>query len=169
MPYSFRVVLHYQRRHGGVLKLSIDAYPSHPTSRMSSAFCLNKNRIFIMAGFGLLFQAIDLDRSGKIIQDSKRFLYFITSVLELGSTLGAIKFKKLVCFMIIVHPPSLAFKPPSEQVDNRREANFKMPTSSSNSMTPCRGLVLPSPHFLSNESAGHRAGAQYGRSIAIPP
>ena len=69
---------------------------------MSFSFCLNKNHILIMAGFGLLFQTLDLDRKGKLIQDSQRVLCSVMSTLERDGASGATEFKKVACAMISV-------------------------------------------------------------------
>ena len=69
---------------------------------MSFSFCLNKNEILLLAGFGLLFQGLDLDRRGKLIQDSQRLLCNVIEVLERNAAMGAAEFKKVVCAMISV-------------------------------------------------------------------
>ena len=69
---------------------------------MSFSFCLNKNELLLLAGFGLLFQGLDLDRRGKLIQDSQRLLCSVIEVLERNTAMGAAEFKKVACAMISV-------------------------------------------------------------------
>ena len=69
---------------------------------MSFSFCLNKNHILILAGFGLLFQTFDLDRKGKLVQDSQRLLCSVMSILERNGAPGAADFKKVACSMISI-------------------------------------------------------------------
>lgn len=70
--------------------------------RMSFSFCLNKNEVLLLAGFGLLFQGLNLDRKGKLIQDSQRLLCSVISILERNNAPGAAVFKKVACAMISV-------------------------------------------------------------------
>ena len=70
--------------------------------RMSFTFCLNKNEILLLAGFGLLFQALTLDRKGKLMQDIQRLLCSVVDLLERNSATGASEFKKVACTMISV-------------------------------------------------------------------
>lgn len=69
---------------------------------MSFSFCLNKNELLLLAGFGLLFQGLNLDRKGKLIQDSQRLLCSVIEILERNIAPGAADFKKVTCAMISV-------------------------------------------------------------------
>ena len=69
---------------------------------MSFSFCLNKDEILLLAGFGLLYQTLELDRRGKLIQDSQRLLCTVTSMLERNNANGASEFKKVASAMISV-------------------------------------------------------------------
>ena len=69
---------------------------------MSFSFCLNKNELLLLAGFGLLFQGLNLDRRGKLIQDSQRLLCSVIEILERNNAPGAADFKKITCVMISV-------------------------------------------------------------------
>lgn len=70
--------------------------------RMSFSFCLNKNELLISCGFGLLFQAIDLNHKGRLIQDSRRLLGSVLKILERNASPCAGHFKKAACAMITV-------------------------------------------------------------------
>ena len=69
---------------------------------MSFSFCLNKNEISLLAGFGLLFQCLNLDRRSKIVQDSQRILCSVVDLLERNSAPGAAEFKNVTCAIISV-------------------------------------------------------------------
>ena len=69
---------------------------------MSFSFCLNKNELLLLAGFGLLFQGLNLDRKGKLIQDSQRLLCSVIEILERNNAPSAADFKKVACAMISV-------------------------------------------------------------------
>lgn len=69
---------------------------------MSFSFCLNRNQILLLAGFGLLYQTLELDRKGKLIQDSQRLLCSVTSMLERDGAPGAAEFKKITGAVISI-------------------------------------------------------------------
>ncbi|KAL9577343.1 MAG: hypothetical protein Q9212_006420 [Teloschistes hypoglaucus] len=68
--------------------------------RMSFSFCLNKNELLLLSGFGLLFQGLDLNRRGKLMQDSERLVCSVIAILERNAALGSAEFKKLACAMV---------------------------------------------------------------------
>ncbi|KAL8637905.1 MAG: hypothetical protein Q9228_004881 [Teloschistes exilis] len=70
--------------------------------RMSFSFCLNKNELLLLSGFGLLFQGLDLNRRGKLMQDSERLVCSAIAILERNAALGSAEFKQLACAMITV-------------------------------------------------------------------
>lgn len=69
---------------------------------MSFSFCLNKSELIVLAGFGLLFQGLNLDRESKLIQDSQRLLCSVIEILERNQAPGAAVFKKVACAMISI-------------------------------------------------------------------
>ena len=69
---------------------------------MSFSFCLNKSELLLLAGFGLLFQGLNLDRRGKLIQDSQRLLCSVIEILDRNAAMGAAEFKKVACAMISI-------------------------------------------------------------------
>lgn len=70
--------------------------------RMSFSFCLNKNELLLLSGFGLLFQGLDLNRKGKLMQDSQRLICLVIAILERNAALGSAAFKGVACAMISV-------------------------------------------------------------------
>ncbi len=69
---------------------------------MSFSFCVNKNELLVLAGFGLLFQGLNVDRRGKLIQDSQRLLCSVIEILERNAAMGAAEFKKVACAMMSI-------------------------------------------------------------------
>lgn len=59
------------------------------------SFCLNKDELLVISGFGLLFQSLDLDRDGKLMRDHQRMLKSIVEMLEHRSAPGARHFRKV--------------------------------------------------------------------------
>ncbi|KAI4098777.1 MAG: hypothetical protein LQ339_006277 [Xanthoria mediterranea] len=70
--------------------------------RMSFSFCLNKNELLLLSGFGLLFQGLELNRKGKLMHDSQRLVCSVIAILERNAALGWAEFKSVACAMISV-------------------------------------------------------------------
>ncbi|KAF2122866.1 transcriptional activator protein-like protein acu-15 [Lophiotrema nucula] len=70
--------------------------------KLSFSFCLNRNEVLVQAGFGLLFQTLNLDRDGKLIKDSHRLICAVIDMLERGSAAGAQEFRRIGCSMITI-------------------------------------------------------------------
>ena len=75
--------------------------------KLSFAFCLNKNELLVQAGFGLLFQTLDLDQEGKLIKDCQRLVCSVIEMLERSGATCASEFRRVGCSMISdKNPPS---------------------------------------------------------------
>jgi hypothetical protein len=70
--------------------------------KLSFSLCLNRNEVLLQAGFGLLFQTLDCDRDGKLIKDCNRLVCSVIEMLEHGSAIGAMEFRRVGCSMISV-------------------------------------------------------------------
>ncbi|KAH9867047.1 hypothetical protein IAQ61_007638 [Plenodomus lingam] len=70
--------------------------------KLSFSFCLNRNEVLVQAGFGLLFQTLDLDRDGKLIKDSNRLICTVMDMLERGNATGFDEFRRLGCSIVAV-------------------------------------------------------------------
>lgn len=93
---------------------------------MSFSFCLNKSELMVLAGFGLLFQGLNLDRKSKLIQDSQRLLCSVIDILERNNAPGAAEFKKVACAMISVdHFPKSGIT--VNEPTSRRKSDSSMP------------------------------------------
>jgi hypothetical protein len=93
---------------------------------MSFSFCLIKSEVLLLAGFGLLFQGLNLDHKGKIIQDSQRLLCAVIEILERNAAPGAADFKKVACAMISVNGVSKNSRA-TEDTATRRKSDGTMP------------------------------------------
>lgn len=70
--------------------------------KLSFSLGLNRNDFLVQAGFGLLYQIINLDRDGKLIKDCNRLVCSVIDMLERGSAPGAVEFRRVGCSMISV-------------------------------------------------------------------
>ena len=69
---------------------------------MSFSFCLNKNEVLLLSGFGLLFQGLDLKQDGKLIRENQRLVCSVIQNLERNMAPAALPFKKLACSIIAI-------------------------------------------------------------------
>ncbi|KAH7068067.1 fungal-specific transcription factor domain-containing protein [Paraphoma chrysanthemicola] len=70
--------------------------------KLSLSFCLNRNEILVQAGFGLLFQTLDLARDGKLIKDCNRLVCSVMDMLESGNAAGYTDFRRIGCTLVAV-------------------------------------------------------------------
>ncbi|MCJ1285635.1 hypothetical protein MMC26_004976 [Xylographa opegraphella] len=70
--------------------------------KMNFSFCLNKDELLLLAGFGLLFQNLDLNQEGRLIRDNQRLVCSVIQTLERDLAPSAIPFKKVACSIIAV-------------------------------------------------------------------
>ncbi|KAF2278793.1 C6 transcription factor FacB [Westerdykella ornata] len=68
--------------------------------KLSFSLCLNRNDFLIQAGFGILYQAISLDRDGKLMKECNRLICTVIEMLEHGSAPGASKFRHIGCSLM---------------------------------------------------------------------
>lgn len=64
--------------------------------RLSFSFCLNKAELVVIAGFGLLFQGVDLDRNGALMKDIQRLLRALVDLLDRSLAPAAIEFRRIM-------------------------------------------------------------------------
>ncbi|MCJ1386096.1 hypothetical protein MMC17_009221 [Xylographa soralifera] len=70
--------------------------------KMNFSFCLNKDELLLLAGFGLLFQNLYLNQEGMLIRDNQRLVCSVMQILERDLAPSAIPFKKVACSIIAV-------------------------------------------------------------------
>ncbi|RMZ70381.1 transcriptional activator acu-15 [Pyrenophora seminiperda CCB06] len=80
--------------------------------KLSFSFCLNRNEVLVQAGFGLLFQMVNLAREGKLIKDSNRLVCSVMDMLEQGNAAGYVEFRRVGCDIVAVPPMEPMPAPP---------------------------------------------------------
>jgi hypothetical protein len=70
--------------------------------KLSFSFCLNRNEVLVQAGFGLLFQTLNLVRDGKLMKDSNRLVCSVMDMLECGNAAGYNDFRQIGCTLVAV-------------------------------------------------------------------
>lgn len=132
--------------------------------RMSFSFCLNKNELLLLAGFGLLFQGLNLDRKGKLIQDSQRLLCSVIEILERNAAPGAADFKKIACAMMSVNSVPKNARV-SEDPPTRRNSDDTM-LAPKNASKSARKLQAIASRFAGNAPIVKRKTTSARRSTA---
>lgn len=79
--------------------------------KLSFSFCLNRNEVLVQAGFGLLYQTVNLARDSKLAKDCNRLVCTVMNMLERGAAAGSPEFRRIACSLITVPrvgPPTLS-------------------------------------------------------------
>lgn len=116
---------------------------------MHFAFCINKNDLLLLCGFGLLFQCLDLDSMGKLMQDSQRLIRGVVALLEDNQAIGAANFNKIACTLTnLESTQSEGFRENSSRrksdgaTQNNSKCNRKQPEASASPISSCEGYNL---------------------------
>lgn len=112
--------------------------------RMSFSFCLNMNELLLVAGFGLLFQGLDLNRKGKWIQDSQRLVIYAIDVIDRNGGLGIEEFRELASSMINGNRDTKAVQSPKS---DRRNSDSGIITSKAGSKLARKQLQAIASRF----------------------
>ena len=113
---------------------------------MSFSFCLNRNELLLLAGLGLLFQGLDLDRKGKSVQGSQRLLCSAIEILERSAAMGAADFKKIACAMITVDRSSKGARSSDDTAARRKsDGNMAAPKASTKSARNLQSIASRFP------------------------
>lgn len=107
---------------------------------MSFSFCLNKNEVLLLAGFGLLYQGLELDRKGKLIEDSQRLMSSVVEILDRTGAPGAVDFRKLACAVINVDRFTKDARTFEDKSNPRRMSEGSMPAPKTTSRSPRRQI-----------------------------
>lgn len=130
---------------------------------MSFSFCLNKNELLLLAGFGLLFQGLNLDRRGKLIQDSQRLLCTVIEILERNAAMGAAEFKTVACAMMSVERFSKSAQGSDDTAARRKsEGNMAAPKESA------RKLQTITSRFSTGSAQVVKRESTSGRRFTAP-
>lgn len=93
--------------------------------KLSFSFCLNRNEVLVQAGFGLLFQTLNLSRGGQLIKDSNRLVCAVMDMLEHGNAAGYSEFRRVGCSMVAVPDVEQMAAPTLHR--NNSEGNMNAP------------------------------------------
>lgn len=127
---------------------------------LSFSFCLNKDEVLVLSGFGLLFQRLTLDPNSKILKESQKMVTAVVDILTKSAAPCAPEFSKLAKSFLPATEPVTATKSP---VGTQSQPKSK--TSRHNS----EGSLQPSrPHSL-QASTKKQLKALASRFTPSPP
>ena len=136
---------------------------------MCFSFCLNKNELLLLAGFGLLYQGLDLDRKGKLIQDSQRLLCSVIEILDRHAAPGAAEFKKVACTMMSVGHFSKGARALDEGPMLRRKSDGNMPAPKTTPKSTRKQLQAFASRLTSNHSPSIKRESSFcDRQVTLP-
>ncbi|KAL8995883.1 MAG: hypothetical protein Q9188_006702 [Gyalolechia gomerana] len=135
--------------------------------RMSFSFCLNKNELLLLSGFGLLFQGLDLNRKGKLMRDSQRLVCSIMAILERNAAFGSTEFKRVACAMINVERSSRPMQAVKASSHTRKKSDGAMEAPQTKAKTASKQLQAMTSRFsTSNISTVKEESQVEGRATA---
>ncbi|EOD52295.1 putative transcriptional activator protein acu-15 protein [Neofusicoccum parvum UCRNP2] len=79
----------------GASKATVQIMQLLEERNMSFAVCLNKHDMLVTAGFGLMFQGLELDQDSKLIKDNQKLLAAITGYLDRSPSPGTVAFRRV--------------------------------------------------------------------------
>lgn len=109
---------------------------------MSFSFCLNRSQLLVISGFGLLFQGAELNRKGKLIQDSQKLMCSIIELLERSNVPGVHDLKRLACAMISMAKASKTARMSRSESSSQRKAESAVAMPPSNANSPRKQLQV---------------------------
>ncbi|KAK5124622.1 hypothetical protein LTR85_001335 [Meristemomyces frigidus] len=94
---------------------------------MSFSFCLNKDEMLVLSGFGLLFQGLKLDSASKILKDNHKMINAIIGVLDKSKAPCAADFGRVARSFLPAPPLQTTQSAPPAMQPTRK---VKVPTMS---------------------------------------
>lgn len=74
---------------------------------LSFSFCLNRDELLVLSGFGLLHQSLDLNAESKLMKDNQKTIGAIIGMLDKAKAASTSEFRRVACcyLPIPVHTP----------------------------------------------------------------
>lgn len=72
---------------------------------LSFSFCLNKEELLVLSGFGLLYQGLELDANSKLLKDNQKMIGAVVLQLDRAKALCASEFRRVACSFLPVPSP----------------------------------------------------------------
>lgn len=132
--------------------------------KLSFSFCINRNEVLVQAGFGLLFQALNLAREGKLMKDSNRLVCSVMDMLERGNAAGYAEFRRIGCGIVAVPCVEQMPAPPLSRHNSEQSMSAPLDTfrATQKSLKALAARLSPS------SMKGTRTDAHESRRATVP-
>ncbi|KAK4888389.1 DNA-binding transcription factor cat8 [Elasticomyces elasticus] len=113
---------------------------------MSFAFCLNRDELLVLSGFGVLYQGLGLDAASKILKDNQKTITRTIGMLDASKAPCAPEFSRVA--LSFLPPPATQEKvlaPSSKPVATASSSRDRVPTLARHSSDGPTVLVNPLP------------------------
>lgn len=97
---------------------------------LSFSFCLNKEELLVLSGFGLLYQGLDLEDGSKILKDNQRMLAITIGQLDKIKAPAAMEFRRVACSFLPVPTSRPASIRPSAPSRHNSDGSMPVPHTS---------------------------------------
>ncbi|KAK5116983.1 hypothetical protein LTR62_006704 [Meristemomyces frigidus] len=87
---------------------------------MTFAFCLNKDELLVLSGFGLLFQGLQLDPESKIVKDNHKTILHIVGLLDKSKAPCASNFDRVARMFLPAAPVPTPTRPAAQPLLTKR-------------------------------------------------
>lgn len=77
---------------------------------LSFSFCLNRDEVLVLSGFGLLFQGLGLEANSKILKDNSKMITAVIDVLQKANAPCADEFARVALSFVPAHSSSSSTK-----------------------------------------------------------
>ena len=112
---------------------------------LSFSFCLNRDEVLVLAGFGLLFQGLNLDPNSKMLKDNQKMIIAAADILEKAAAPCASEFRR-VSYSFLPSPPT----PPPKQQSPPQSKVRSLPRHNSDGVVDAPNNNMPSPSSSSS-------------------
>lgn len=135
---------------------------------MSFSFSLNKNELLLLSGFALLYQGLNLNRKGKLMQDSQRVVCSAIAILERSVALGSADFKRLACAMVSIDKTSKPVRAANETSVPRKKASGRMEAPQAKAKSGRRQLQAMAARFSTGNLGTFKKESNVERRATVP-
>ncbi|KAH9826179.1 Zn(2)-C6 fungal-type DNA-binding domain [Teratosphaeria destructans] len=119
---------------------------------MSFSFCLNKDELLVLAGFGLLFQGVKLEPTSKILRDNHKQIGIVVDLLASSEAPSAAEFGRVANSLMPMRSSS-----PTSHLAPPPAAKPKLPPPVSRSNSEGSMTINPAAHLPSSTRKQLRA------------
>jgi hypothetical protein len=142
---------------------------------LSFSFCLNKDEVLVLSGFGLLFQRLTLDSNSKLLKDSQKMLKTVVDLLTKSNASCASEFEKVAQTLIpsieeptVTKPQVSQSQPKSKTVRHNTDASNPTPRPHSLQASTKKQLKALASRFTPSASYKTSEMGHVDRRATVP-